>query len=243
MAEFQQFDDLYAMSLTTFKLTKVDRLPKEHILHVPWYFWRQWCDQEEHVNAVYKKHKNGRYSVKQHNNTVRCNNLSIQFEQGYRLAFIKFFNKSKGVWMNIEMCVTPTLIGMINRMGHPVRDLFGMKYRVAIDGTVKEYDTEFYKRVDVLNDFCSVYHLGSYTECSRLFNYGILHDKYDASYNGKMFFGWRYALLSGPWGILLSDSFEFDSLVILKSCRNNTLEIDKFVYTVNPQVLKVMMFG
>lgn len=69
---------------------------------------------------------------------------------------------------------------------------------------------------------------------------GLSHRQYEIVVNGKPLRGTCYALLLGTWAILLDDDLSFDSIAILRGVSTKSLEIEKFMYTVNPYIVKVM---
>lgn len=71
------------------------------------------------------------------------------------------------------------------------------------------------------------------------FSIGLSNHQWRVSYHGKMLNGSCYALVCGPWGIILSDDLKFDSLVYLSAVGNGTLVVEKIMYTVNSYIVKI----
>lgn len=72
--------------------------------------------------------------------------------------------------------------------------------------------------------------------------FGISDVPLKVHYRGKHI-GESYAMMCGTCAILLGDDMTFDTLAYLSRASRDTIVIDKFAYTTNTYVLKLMMLG
>lgn len=72
------------------------------------------------------------------------------------------------------------------------------------------------------------------------FYYGVSRQQYEICYKDKMLSGKCYALLCGAFAVLLDDDMSFDSLAILKGADVEKLTVERFVYSRNSYVVKMM---
>lgn len=73
------------------------------------------------------------------------------------------------------------------------------------------------------------------------FSFGIPSVKFDVKYKGKRLTGMWHVLLYGPMAILLDDNMKFDSLAIMSAVKDGLVTVEKFLYTVNPYITKIMV--
>ena len=71
-------------------------------------------------------------------------------------------------------------------------------------------------------------------------NYGMLNNDFKIEYKGNMLEGSCYAYIFGVWAILLQDNLSFDALVTLKGYNKDKLIVDKFIYTSNVYIIKIL---
>lgn len=204
-------------------------------IEVPFYLW-YFASQQEHKAKVYGKDAGTFHKV----DVMELNNLVIGFKSlGYKAVEIKFFNPLEGRFVHLKLGTT--LYTQSTRTGI---ELMGMSYQFTIDDSPKqEFLVELKKPTWVNPNFCRVQGLGS-SEVAPVginrFCFGIQPCKYLIRYKGRKLKDNRYAMLGGPWGILLQDDLSFDSLVLLNGATSAVLEIDTVAYTVNSSVVKAM---
>lgn len=165
---------------------------------------------------------------------------------------IIFFNKQKNCYMKIGVACTPLfgLKGGIPFTPDGISDncLAAAYYDITIEDKMSQVETGW------IMDFEQIPDLYKAKNPNRLiqecFCYGISSEQYDIDYHGKHLNGRSYALLCGTWAILLTDELEFDSLVLLQGVVHGitgvpgaVLLVDRFIYTVNPYVLKIMLMS
>lgn len=114
-------------------------------------------------------------------------------------------------------------------------------YACYVDDECKEYATShwsFSNEFKFIKGLLSQYPTKSCKD--RLF-FGIKESKYHLVYRETPIQHDCYALLMGTWAILLTDKFEFDSLVVLREANQVELVIDSIVYTMSPYMTKIMV--
>lgn len=121
--------------------------------------------------------------------------------------------------------------------GFDIRILDCVTYRQKIGDDIKSYVA------DILRLSSEVVGLGR-NELKQfdevVIQFGISEKRFSIVYDDITLSEKKYALVYGTWVILLSDKFEFDSLAYLWCIEDLTLHVDKFAYTVNPQIMKAM---
>lgn len=73
--------------------------------------------------------------------------------------------------------------------------------------------------------------------------YGIKPTKYSIMYGKRDLKRQNYAMLCGTWAVLLTDDMMFDSLALLQGVTEDKLYIDKFIYSRNSYIVKMMVLG
>lgn len=237
MPAYQQCSSKWLLDKTTNEFVHFDRRVEPCKIDVPYYFW-SYESEDQHILATKKPFGKSRQSIFQRSNIIELNGMLVKLLEGYRSAFVKFLNKADGSLFKIEMDVRPSLYNAFDVDGQRITGIKGMSYKVAINKEVQSFYTALLE--PPAEDFQGVSGLGQYPGGGKIFSLGVQHEPYGVEYKGKQLSGRSFAMLCGPWAVLLSDNFEFDSLVALKGVRNGILKVDKFVYTVNPYVVKVV---
>lgn len=100
------------------------------------------------------------------------------------------------------------------------------KYRQSIAQTFSRVTNLGYVRFDkaFVNDF----------------SFGIPSVKFDVKYKGNRLNGMWHVLLYGPMAVLLDDNMKFDSLAIMSAVKDGLVTVEKFLYTTNPYIAKVI---
>lgn len=73
-----------------------------------------------------------------------------------------------------------------------------------------------------------------------MFPFGIWHRPFQVEYKGHPI-GCSYVMLLGTYAVLLSESFGFDSLVIMKGLRRGVLDIERVIHTTGTKMAKAIM--
>lgn len=117
--------------------------------------------------------------------------------------------------------------------------LDGVRYSYTRDGEVEKHFTAFEGRLEPVRDLAVPKDLRQLTNVAAQF--GVSSTKFGLMYNGKNLNRTSSAFLYGTWAVLMSDKFEFDSLVLLNRVADGVLCIDKIIYSVNPYMVKIML--
>lgn len=212
---------------------------------VPFYFWGYASEWGNYVSNTYKLCANNEYTVMKRVSIIELNHLSIEFLDGYRHAFVKFYDTVKKRPSVIEIDSNPYPYGILNLGGKQTRGMSGLTYVLRIDGEGCSCFAELPRLSSAIEDFEIMPDLGRHIQdgaCAQNFCYGVAPTMYTVDYKHRMLNGKSFVMLCGPWAILLTEDMSFDSLVFLNGVRkDHTLWIERFAYTVNPNILKVRM--
>lgn len=210
---------------------------------IPWYLWKYGDAWEHKIGAGFER-VNGElqttFSVMRKTHTVTLNALSIEFTQEYKHANIRFFDKIKGLPVKLELDANPDTV-LTAKNGRKYREILGIGYQIKNDGVAQQYYCGFDKTKK--DAFRFIGGLGKHEGASiagRRFSYGLTPVPYTVKYMGRELGGNSFAMMCGPWAILLDDDYSFDALVFLKSAKAWDLEVERFVYTTNTYIIKVM---
>ena len=123
------------------------------------------------------------------------------------------------------------------------RGMVGVQYRVH-DG---KREQKFYTKFTVFHEPSEVFkwipdlgHEERNPSHGKQFSFGLSPQEYTFTYRGRQLGGTSLAYMCGPFAVLLDDDLSFDTLVALRGVQYNELIVDKFVYTVNTYIIKVM---
>lgn len=199
---------------------------------VPKQFWvfdkrSKAMDMEELERHLRRKMKEGGAPVCNFKNIehLKFNNLEVRTQDTgyYRHVDIKFYNPVTCGRSELELKVYYSTIGA--------------DYDLDADGSLLTHNSVF----PMEYSFHPVSRLTSINIGPMRFAFGLSPNQYQVRYKGRVLNGKSYAMLFGAWGILLDDDLQFDSLVYLSRVSTDLLEVDKFGYSVNKYILKVMM--
>lgn len=175
------------------------------------------------------------------------NGLFIEFLGNSEYADVSFYDPIKKCDVLIELTMssqtylTNTIGGMLYT--DLKMRLTGANYKVGIDGRFSSIKVELEEMLGDSPAFKRVPRLGCYNVPQIMINqmsWGIKPTPYRIIYKTKKL-GRHFALLCGTWAILLTDKLQFDSVVSLWSVRQNTLWVERFIYTVNQNVIKAQI--
>lgn len=115
-------------------------------------------------------------------------------------------------------------------------------YIITIADKVIELQEEYKvpRRGCLFNHVTELMRVPTVDKTKEEFYYGLKSEPYSIMYRGKWLKNKSYAFLFGMWAVLLTDKMEFDSLAVLDGVVDGALQIRKFVYTVNPHIVKLM---
>lgn len=211
------------------------------VITVPWYLWTH-GKETEFTQVVGFSQSNGNisnnYRVTRLVSSFRLGNLVIEhLEKLYRTR-VSVTDKSSGVVVNFG--VASTVNSGIQR-GHIVPKT--VSHFLTIDGNPAAAYTLDMMIYGV--SFKGASNLASIETSNRIvrqYRFGLYKEKSDIFYEGKLL-GKRFVYMYGSWAILLDDALCFDSIVVLKQTKATTIHVAKFLYSVNPVVVKMMIMS
>lgn len=217
---------------------------KEQEVHVPPALW-QFDDKESHcVNRWYKavNGKTQRTTIKYvYSKAIRFRHMAIEFVDLYKRVNIKFTDPKTGLLIYIQLSISPYK-GRVGVGLTSANRTLGAYCLAKINGDFLEHTYRFeavgrgHPNFRSIIDFAEFEH--NYGD--NHFMLGLSQNPYDVYYKSKLLNGQSYALLCGNWAVILGDDFTFDSLCYLDGADENKLYVNKFVYSVNTYILKIM---
>lgn len=177
---------------------------------------------------------------------LKLNKCAIWFNNWYQSAVMSLKDSWRGGDHVIEISALPRLTNYVNSFNTLSTGIAGIDYMLKIDGEEHYHDFEFQRITSMIREFECIPNVVRQRNESRIktnFKYGIVPEQFRVSYKDRWLNGKSYALLCGPWAVLLNDSLEFDSLAFLKGARPYVLDVDRFGFTVNPYILKMMFMS
>lgn len=235
----------YLIDTKTFEFVPYESRELPCNITVPYYLWR-FNSIREHIEYGYvdaigggiKTIKNVYKKVQ----AVYLNRLEVKFLIGYKHAQIAYYDTKQDDFVVIDIDAYPNLVTQVvgkNRYD----DLVSVSYELTSYFGVRKIESNIGAVAHKRPNFQSVTHLDTTfvrDAGDNIFCFGISAQPYTIRYRGKNLNGSSYALVCGPWAVLLSDKLEFDSIVLLQGVCNGVLEVERFAYTVNKYVLKIM---
>lgn len=193
-------------------------------IQVPYFFWN--------ASLKYQKHE---FYRRVWGFDLRDLHVAMPSES-YKHSIFKFYDKVRKEDVAIELRCTQL---------YKWQDIIGIKYnQIFIGDTVKSYETLFSDERGV----GAFYHIDGLTMDSgqargidKRYPHGLTPKQFHVKYQGRMLNGTSYVLFCGPYGVLLDDDLSFDSFALFDGANNDYVTVDRFVYTVNPYVMKLMM--
>lgn len=190
------------------------------------------------------------------NRTVRLNDLTIYFSNfelrsgtpvyAWHQATMMFHNPKTNKPEKLVLSADPSFLYR-SYLGD-AKELGKVSYEFNVGDKDFYYITEFSKTPQNKVYFRFIDGLGKMRDSSQttpdIFSFGLSPLLHKVKYAGNLLNGSSYMFVCGTWGILLDDEFRFDSLAILSRIHVRptmiVTTVDKFLYTVNPYIMKLM---
>lgn len=120
-----------------------------------------------------------------------------------------------------------------------------VEHKIDINGVVKQYNRDLdltYEENDItmFSPIQGVCYSRLQNSGMSRFPYGLRKKQYRIMYREKWIEGTCYAVLCGTYAVLLNDDLSFHSLGLLCGCTSDALNIDRFIYTTNTFISKLM---
>lgn len=200
-------------------------------IDVPFYLWN------ENPKAGNKVIDEGRELHRV--NTFKLNQLSVGMTRGYHNGHIVFPEPKTGRRMDIVIAVDAGIKKRPNGSTY-YTDTESLAYNITINNRAKYGVCSMPVRPAEFEFLTELGHWDNRGQCVDNFNYGITPDQYLVYYKNKMLNGESYVLFCGPWCILLDDELKFDTIACLAGKSEDAIIVEKFLYSVNPYIVKVM---
>lgn len=218
-------------------VTKSERVnPNE--TYIPWYFWNS--DKETKL-AVGFEMKDGNlvnvYSESMLTDIVNLHGMMLRFVDKDNVS-IRFYDMRKQ--RKHDIVITGTPIFTQTAKGGSLLDEY--RYLISFDGISKDFtvdtrDKSAFKGVGYLANKS----IDSTTKVNTVWlNYGLVMRPFKIEYLNRELEGSCYVFIYGLWAIILQDSLSFDALVLLKGINKDKIVIDKFIYTSNVYLIKIL---
>lgn len=242
-------DKVSLINLETFRFVDVDKKSKPFEILVPFFFWDFDEETEHKVISNFSKYGNlfkNEVSVYKKVEKIELRHLRVELQRGYKPATIEFLDEKTHSWQHLDLLVTSDT----RPKGTSSRELQALDFICHVGDRKLSHHIDFrvpntyfmtsgesvrFRWIDLLGKKeAPVY-------TNQQFSYGIRYEQLNVEYRHKKLDGKSYALVVGPWCILLKDDLSYDSLATLRGTAQHTLYIDKFIHTVNPYIVKVIM--
>lgn len=200
-------------------------------IDVPFYLW-SYPESSKHFEVFDVHEKPCVFSM---TSQVRLNELTVKFHQAHNKACVQFQDGNR--WHKISL--KSSLWSKWDPKNGNLPS--GVNYKIAVGDEEKEYRSTFLTFEEACLRFWPLsgmdirHPLGNEIDN---FCLGIPERKFEIMYKGKLLSGQRRVLLCGHWGILLSDDFKFDTMVLFSGVDSTRITIDSIVYTVNCKDVK-----
>lgn len=236
----------YLIDTRTYEIIAGSNREKPCEVAVPFYLWG-FEDQDTHVTTSWGIKQTGGGLNKSDDimrkvYTVKLNNLTVEFIDGYKNVMVKFCDAKRNNWIELDVAVRPTLVSS-QAWGGNMREIMGFHFNVQMPNSEADFSYRLTESAWRSPNFRKIPHLAA-NEIEAIgmneLGFGISPLQYRVMYKLQELDGKTYALLCGPFAILLDDNLRFDSLVALNGVTATTLDVRRIIYSVNTYILKVV---
>lgn len=231
---YLQVSKTYYIDTETFKFIHVSQRVSPFKVEVPFYYW----NFPESTTHRFSNPQTGEAGIYTNVHAVQLHHLIVEFSMNYRHARLNFYDVVRKDWTTIGISCKPYL----TNSGSMFAQVTAFDYTIAIETAQKQfrvpldlYNQQFFMISDIYSSMSRLQEYGS-----EKFSFGITPSQYTVMCNSRQLNGESYAFVCGPWAVLLTDDLSFDSLALLSGADGGLLKVDKFAYTVNPYVMKIM---
>lgn len=230
----------FAIEQETFKFVPTRYCDEKANIDVPFYFWP----------AAMKMLPKSYLTQQQ---TIELNELSINFKSFVIQDGVLFFDfhqclldfKDRGSSKSLTLVVDP-MFGHVNFL-----DVYSVQLRdVDYDLYVDEIKIATHRTRFITSQVVTLPRFYTYPELAVLkakahsvqdrFCFGIISDVSWVVYRGQKLNRKYLIMLCGTYAVLLTDDMKFDSLAVLDQTLHGMIFVDKFLYSVNPYIVKLM---
>lgn len=230
----------YVIDPETFKFVHTRNCGADTYVDVPLYFWPA-------AKVMLPK------SRLTQQRTIELNELLINFKSfvmqdgvlyfDYHECFLDF--KDRGETKSLVLAVNP-LFSHVNFLDVYSVQLRSVQYELFMNmNKISEHSTRFFTtQVVVLPRFNSYPELAELKAKARSvqdrFSFGITQNQCGVVYKGQKLNRKFLVMMCGTYAVLLTDDMKFDSLAVLDQTIRGMIFVDKFLYSVNPYIVKLI---
>lgn len=220
----------------TFSFVPFSRRTNPFEVYIPAFYW-EYPEGRQHIEYISRAGQVIQ-NVYTRTDSLYLNQLEVVLQLGYKNAQIAFKNEAVGGYTVIRIDAFPRP-SYVHKAGQSRNTVGSIDYRVIIDGVQKDYKSTIrHMEIGSTTVPALTRIIGSGDDW---FVFGISPHPHEVKYRGRLLDGRSYALICGPWAILLTDDLRFDSLACLSLVQDRKLYVDRFLYTVNPYITKSIL--
>lgn len=242
--QYQLVDRRYLLNMETFKFVSTRERKAGDTVYVPIYM-QQYKDNvmlqrifEDCVKVPWTRLND--LQIEFFNFSSRISTLGHEdFGFDRHEAYLKFIDKARGCGVEVNMTIDP-YYGALQHARPSATQIRGVYYTVSVNGQMQKIRTDFmpmdsgsFAQID------SLARAHTYrTVIADKFYFGVRHQSYRVRYRGKVLPNRYIAMMCGSCGILLNSDFSFASIVLLKGASTELLDVERFLYTSNRDIVK-----
>lgn len=241
---YEMLSKVNYLDLQTGKIITASERRPPYTTKIPNYFWSD--DIKEKVSIGFEM-KNGNlvdtYSINSKVNQFELRGIRVTLHDNLNTT-ITFYDNRKKTRHEIYIKENCMFSQMSLRGGKTGKLLMGVDYVMTFDSQQSAtFRTMFSDREAIKPiGYLAQHTLEEMPKNNTLtFSYGLTCKPYNIVYNNRKLEGNCYAFIYGSWAILLQDNLSFDALVLLKGCNSETLTVDRFIYTTNVYLTKIVV--
>lgn len=240
---YEMLSERHYLDLNTGKIVTKSERQNPNITHIPFYFWND--NLEKKIPTGFGMENGNLVNTFSYNNQIgvfKINGIQVVMRD-YGDVSITFYDNKKKEHHELDVKLSYYKYNIRLRGGAVGTMINYIRYDLSFDKINSAcFDTMFTNR-EIIKPIAFLAH---HTEeimpknNTLVFSYGLAYKQYKIEYLGRELDGSCYAFVFGTWAILLQDNFAFDTFVLLKGCNSDKLIVDKFIYTNNTYIIKIL---
>lgn len=242
MQKYVQVAEKWLMNQRTFQFVPMEGRSDPCEIDVPGFYWND-DEYGSYVSTKYihvGENADGKvYTTLNKTYYITLNQLQIELINGFKYGIISFLNEY-GSEMKLTVEARPLTVG-VSFTSQAVAKVVDVSYSVIGLSQPILYTSKLGSGFSYIPGLAQHRDGMERMKAEVPFHYGIAPKTYQVKYKNRKLGGDCLAMLCGPWAVLLDDERKFDSLAVLSGASVHELVVDKFLYTVNPYIVKVMM--
>ena len=240
---YEMLSERHYLDLNTGKVVTKSERHNPNITHIPFYFWGEDTPTKV-VTGLGMENGNlvDTFSYQNYITVLKLYGMQIILRNMYD-ASITFYDTVNKVHHDLDVKVKPYHSHLRLRGGDTGTKVDKVLYELTFD---KSNTASFVTDLSDRESFKPIAFLAHLTSEKMpktntiMFSYGLAYKPYTVESKGRTLDGSCYAFVYGCCAILLKDNDSFDAFVLLKGCNSDKLIVDKFIYTNNVYIVKVI---